>query len=142
MTLKEMRMNKNMTTTAVARAAGISQGTYSNIETGRRSTTPLMTKKIADALEISFSDVFTAINEIPRRTHRVGSWVSEIRIDKLPLVKAFKYHAKAEKINTNDTSVLKQELADFVSENITRSLLLELSERKNLLNKIQIALSE
>jgi len=141
MTLRELRIQKAVTTVDLARAAGISQGSYSNIELGRRATTAAMSKKIAEALGEDVAVVTSAIDEIPRRTLRVNSWVSAVRIDRLPLLTAFKYHVEAEKIPVDDTRLLKRALVDFVSANIARSLTMELSERDDVLRRIQAAVS-
>jgi|GEM_PF-1097730 len=139
MTLRELRIQKAVTTVDLARAAGISQGGYSNIESGRRATTAAMSKRIADALGEDVAVVTSAIHEIPRRTLLVNSWISAVRIDGLPLLRAFKYHVEAEKIPVDDTGILRRALVDFVSANIARSLTMELSERDDVLRRIQAA---
>ncbi len=142
MILKELRIKKAMTTVDLARAAGISQGSYSNIELGRRTATSVMAKKIADALGEDVPLVTSAINETPRRTFNLYSWISAIRINRLPLLKAFKYYVEAEKIPIDDISILKRELVDFVRANIALSLVEELSEREDILRRIQVAIGQ
>ena len=56
--LAYLRENRNMTQTEVARRAGISQGYYSDIESGLRCPSPDVASRIAGVLCIPESEMF------------------------------------------------------------------------------------
>lgn len=57
-TLIFSRESRNMTQTQVSRCAGISQGYYSDIESGLRCPSPEVANRIAKVLAIPQSDMF------------------------------------------------------------------------------------
>ena len=56
--LANLRESTNMTQTEISRCARISQGYYSEIESGFRCTSPCVAEKIAQVLKISQQDMF------------------------------------------------------------------------------------
>lgn len=56
--LANMRENKNFTQTQISRYATISQGYYSDIESGFRCPSPIVATKIAKVLNIREDDIF------------------------------------------------------------------------------------
>ena len=139
MNLKQIRNNKGLTASDVAFKIGISQGQYSNIERGTRSASQRIRIKIAEALDISIDIVNQAVLSQAVESYKVNSWVSGIRINGLPLLKAFGYYIETQgnaPALLNDHT-MKQELKNFIEANIGFSVLAELSENKQLLNNIR-----
>ena len=65
--------------------------------------------------------------------------MSSIRINGLPLMKAFHYYLETNEINahTLDDTKLKKKVKEFIEANIGYSVLAELSENKLLLSKMR-----
>lgn len=139
MNLKEMRKNKNITATELAGKIGISQGQYSNIERGTRNASQRTKIKIAEALDIPIDMMSQALLTQAVVSYKVNSWVSGIRINGLPLLKAFGYYieTKGNAPALLNDRMMKQELKNFIEANIGFSVLAELSENKQLLNNIR-----
>jgi transcriptional regulator with XRE-family HTH domain len=139
MNLKEIRKNKNLTATELAVKIGISQGQYSNIERGTRNASQRMRIKIAQAFDIPLEDLNQILLTHAVQSYKVNSWVSGIRINGLPLLKAFGYYieTKGNAPTLLNDHTMKQELKNFIEANIGFSVLAELSENKQLLNNIR-----
>ena len=58
MNLKEIRLNRGLTQTEVARHLGISQNTYSNYENENRNPDVGMLIKLADLFKVSIDELF------------------------------------------------------------------------------------
>ena len=58
--LKALRERSGMTGPALAEAAGIGKAHLSNIEHGRRTPSPQITKALADALKVPVSAILAA----------------------------------------------------------------------------------
>ena len=56
--LANLRESTNMTQTEISKCANISQGYYSDIESGFRCPSPCVAEKIASVLQISEQDMF------------------------------------------------------------------------------------
>lgn len=56
--LANMRENMNLTQTQISKCASISQGYYSDIESGFRCPSPIVAVKIAKVLDICEDDIF------------------------------------------------------------------------------------
>jgi transcriptional regulator with XRE-family HTH domain len=139
MDLKGIRKNKNLTAADLASRIGISQGQYSNIERGTRNASQRTRIKIAEALDLSTDTVNDALLSHAIESYKVNSWVSGIRINGLPLLKAFGYYieAKGNAPALLNDHTMKQEMKNFIEANIGFSVLAELSENKQLLNNIR-----
>ena len=139
MNLKEIRKNKNLTATELAVKIGISQGQYSNIERGTRNASQRMRTRIAQALDIPTEAMSQALLAQAVETYKVNSWVSGIRINGLPLLKAFGYYIETKGIAASLMSdhTMKQELKNFIEANIGFAVLAELSENKQLVSNIR-----
>ena len=139
MNLKEIRKNKNFTAAELAGKIGISQGQYSNIERGTRGASQRTRTKIAEALDIPVETMSQALLAQAVESYKVNSWVSGIRINGLPLLKAFGYYieTKGNAPTLLNDHTMKQELKNFIEANIGFSVLAELSENKQLLNNIR-----
>ncbi len=139
MTLIEIRKEKNLKTTDIAGKLGISQGYYSNLERGKRPFNDLLLKKTAKVLGVRLGTLRDAVKSNPADSYKLKSWMSNIRIHGLPLIKAFQYYLETNGSNVQilDDTKLKLEMRKFVEANIGFSILAELSENKNLLGHIR-----
>jgi len=139
MTLTEIRNEKHLKTVDIAARLGISQGHYSNLERGKRPFNDLLLKKTAKVLGIQLVTLREAIKSHPPDSYKLKSWMSNIRIHGLPLIKAFQYYLETNgiDIHTLDDVKLKIEMRKFVEANIGFSILAELSENKSLLMHIR-----
>ncbi len=139
MTLIEIRKEKNLKTTDLAARLGISQGYYSNLERGKRPFNDLLLKKTARVLGVRVGTLRDAVKSRPGESYKLKSWMSNIRIHGLPLIKAFQYYLETNGMNIQilDDVKLKIEMRKFVEANIGYSILAELSENKNLLSHIR-----
>ena len=123
----------------IAAQLGISQGYYSNLERGKRPFNDALIKKTAKVLGVPVSTTREAAQAHPHESHTLKSWMSSIRINGLPLIKAFHYYLETHEINaqTLDDAKLKRKMKEFIEENIGYSILAELSENKALLNHVR-----
>jgi len=139
MTLSEIRKEKHFKTVDLAARLGISQGYYSNLERGKRSFNDVLLKKIAKVLGVQLFTLREAIKSHPPDSHKLKSWMSNIRIHGLPLIKAFHYYMETNDIDAQvlDDAKLKKKMKEFVEANIGFSVLAELSENKALLNHVR-----
>ena len=141
MKLTELRKEKKWKMTELAAELGISQGHLSNIENGRRSIPQALIEKIASILGEPVEVVADAASSQQVEDTKLRSWVSKIRINGLPLSKAFIYHLETKgnrEAVLQDESLLKQELKGFVEENITYSLIAEMTENKELVPHLRM----
>jgi transcriptional regulator with XRE-family HTH domain len=138
-TLAEIRKSKQLTMVNIAVQLGISQGYYSNLERGKRPFTDVLLKRTAKILGVPVQTTREAAKLVPHESITLKSWISSIRINGLPLLKAFRYHLESQEINaqTLDDVKLKKKLKEFIEENIGYSVLAELSENKILLNHVR-----
>lgn len=138
-TLAEIRKAKQLKMVDVAVQLGISQGYYSNLERGKRPFNNALLKKATKVFGISLSTAREAAKSHPHESHSLKSWMSSIRINGLPLIKAFHYYLETHEIKaqTLDDTKLKKEMKNFIEANIGFSVLAELSENKSLLNHVR-----
>ena len=138
-TLEEIRKSKQLTMVDVAVQLGISQGYYSNLERGKRPFNDALLKKTARVLGIPLRTMREAAKALPHESHTLKSWMSSIRINGLPLIKAFHYYLETHgiKARTLDDAKLKKKMREFIEANIGFSVLTELSENKILLNHMR-----
>ncbi|MGD1044622.1 MAG: helix-turn-helix transcriptional regulator [Bacteroidota bacterium] len=138
-TLAEIRKAKQLTTVDVAVQLGISQGYYSNLERGKRPFNDALLKKTAKALNVPLRTTREAVKSHPHESHTLKSWMSFIRINGLPLIKAFHYYAETNEIEVQslDDVKFKKAIKEFIEANIGFSVLAELSENKVLVSHMR-----
>jgi transcriptional regulator with XRE-family HTH domain len=143
MTLSEIRKEKCITTVDLAAKLGISQGYYSNLERGKRLFNDGLLKRTAKLLGVPLSTIREAAHAHPPDIYKLKSWMSNIKIHGLPLIKAFHYYLETNGINiqTLDDAKLKRAMKEFIETNIGFSVLAELSENKALINHIREAVT-
>jgi transcriptional regulator with XRE-family HTH domain len=139
MTLSDIRKEKRITTVDLAAKLGISQGYYSNLERGKRLFNDNLLKRTAKLLGVPLNTLRDASQSQPPDLYRLKSWMSNIRIHGLPLIKAFQYFLETNGIDPQaiDDVKLKRIMKEFVEANIGFSVLAELSENKALINHIR-----
>ena len=139
MRLIDIRKDKNIRAADLAAKIGISQGYYSNLESGKRPFSGFLLRKIAKVLDVRLNTLQEAIKSRPADSYKLKSWMSNIRIHGLPLIKAFHYYLETNGMNVQalDDARLKAEMRKFVEANIGFSILAELSENKSLLSHIR-----
>lgn len=143
MTLTEIRKEKRFKTVDLAHRLGISQGYYSHLERGKRPFHDVLLKKTAKILGVRFVTLREAVKSRPPDSYKLKSWMSNIRIHGLPLIKAFHYYMETNNIDAQslDDAKLKMKMMEFVETNIGFSILAELSENKALLNHLREIIS-
>ena len=139
MNLSELRKTKDITMVKLAAHLGISQGYYSRLERGQRRINNELMNRIAAVL----GEPVTVIEEAARSNAvdsvKLKSWMSNIRINGLPFIRAFHYYVESKNLEAslNDDIALKKMLKDFIESNIGFSVLAEMSENKALLQHIR-----
>jgi transcriptional regulator with XRE-family HTH domain len=138
-TLAEIRKSRQLTMVDIADELGISQGYYSNLERGKRPFNDALLKKTAKALKVPLRTTREAVKSYPHESHTLNSWMSSIKINGLPLMKAFHYYLESQEIKTQtlDDAKLKRKIKEFIEANIGFSVLAELSENKALLHSVR-----
>ena len=139
MTLTEIRKQKRFKTVDLATRLGISQGYYSHLECGKRPFNDVLLKKTAKVLGVRLVTLREAVKSHPPDSYKLKSWMSNIRIHGLPLIKAFHYYMETNGIDAQalDDANLKNKMKEFVEANIGFSVLAELSENRTLLSHIR-----
>jgi transcriptional regulator with XRE-family HTH domain len=139
MTLTEIRKEKRFKTVDLATRLGITQGYYSHLERGKRPFNDVLLKKTAKALGVQLTTLREAVKSHPPDSYKLKSWMTNIKIHGLPLIKAFHYYMETNGLNVQslDDSKLKTKMKEFVEANIGFSVLAELSENRNLLNHVR-----
>ncbi len=139
MTLSEIRKEKRFRTIDLATRLGISQGYYSHLECGKRPFNGVLLKKTAKVLGVRLVTLREAVKSHSPESHKLKSWMSNIRIHGLPLIKAFHYYMETNAIDPQvlDDAKLKIKIKEFVEANIGYSVLAELSENRTLLSHIR-----
>jgi Helix-turn-helix. len=143
MTLTEIRKEKRFKTVDLAMRLGISQGYYSHLERGKKPFNDVLLKKTAKVLGVRLVTLREAVKSHPPDSYKLKSWMSNIRIHGLPLIKAFHYYMEINGINAQalDDVKLKIKMKEFIEANIGFSILAELSENKALLNHVREIIS-
>ena len=145
MNLAQIRKTKQLKTVAIAAQIGVSQGHYSNLERSRKPITTEMLTKIAKALGEPVEIVQHAIAEQPVQSHKLNSWVSNIRINGLPLTRAFAYYLESKGIvadTLGDDVKMKLELKSFIESNISYSVVAEMTENKTLIPNLKMHIAK
>jgi len=142
--LHQLRKEKKIRMVDIASRIGISQSHYSNLERGKRTMSDNLLEKVAEVLGESKGNVLSAVNSNVVESYKLRSWLTNVRINGLPFIKAFRYHLEkgASDPNAMDDATLKKELRTFIESHIGYSVLAELSEKKNLIEIIRSKLHD
>ncbi len=145
MNLTEIRKQKHITMIDLATQLGISQGHLSNLENGKRPIDQELINKIASILGEPVDTVANAAQPQKVEDTKLRSWLSSIRINGLPLSKAFTYHLEIsgnKETVLKDEAMLKQELRKFIEDNIAYSVVAEITENKNIVPTLRMYIAK
>jgi len=132
MTLYELRKSKKLTVRKVAEAMGISASYYSHLEVGRRKFSENLIAKCANALDESIELITDKVNQISDTSLLSRSWISNIRVNGVNILKAFEEDMKYESIDRTDELVNR--FASFARANIAQEITREFYNSEELLN--------
>jgi len=130
MLIKEIRRQKKLTTKAVAKRLGISQGYYSQLENGKRSFSEFQLSQLAGFLQIpekSLHSIALSVSEDSNLSHH---WISNLPIDGIPL-KSWLSHSGSISFGTMDH--FKESLILFIRDSIEKELNTEFISNPQLL---------
>jgi transcriptional regulator with XRE-family HTH domain len=125
----------------LAAQLGISQGHLSNLENGHKRVVPELLEKIASVLGETIDVVAEAARSRKVEETKLYSWLSSVRINGLPLTRAFAYYLESKGLRDQalkDEFFLKQELKCFIEDNISYSIVAEMTENKNLIPNLRM----
>jgi transcriptional regulator with XRE-family HTH domain len=134
--LREIRESKDLTSVEIARRLNISQGYYSHLERGTRKATDEMMSRLSRVLEVSSEEVKNIFEDKNPLSHIVvNNWVPKIRINDMPVFKAFREETVffVPKSHEDAEDKLKR-FIKFVEYNIGNSIEREL-ERDSILKE-------
>lgn len=137
MNLTLLRKSKGLSGRTVAGSLGISAGYYSQLESGQRAITPNLITELAKVLDEPEEIIKAKADELRRKNLTVSSWIAQMKINNLPLLKAFRYHLMAYPLDDiNSEEEVKERLIGFISRNLMESVIAELNENKDLAKNI------
>lgn len=87
--IKNIRLSKEIAASQLANKAFISQSYLSDIETGRTSPSLDKLSTICDALDISLSEFFGNVSELPVDIMRLVNGAQKLEDDELKLLSSF-----------------------------------------------------
>jgi transcriptional regulator with XRE-family HTH domain len=126
MTLIEIRKSRDLSALEVATRLDISRGYYSHLENGTRNFPDELIRPLADILEVDEDVIRESIGENERWRSVAGNWISKIKINGDPAIKAFKEEAFLQR--SNDDEILLSNFIKFVEFNIENSIREELNK--------------
>jgi len=129
MTLIKLRKSKNLSALDVADSLQISRGYYSHLENGTRNFPFELIKPVAELFGVDEKVVRESIDANERWRSISGNWISKIKINGNPAVKAFKEEAFLQR--SHDDEILLSNFIKFVEFNIGNSIREELKNDPN-----------
>jgi transcriptional regulator with XRE-family HTH domain len=139
---KNIRLEKNLSTTKLAEMIGISQSYLSHIENGRRPLSNDIRDKLANVLEVDPKIIQESVREQAADSEYLNSWLRYLRINGLPFIKAFAFYLKDNPVDFQNEEDLKRMIVKFVSENIPSSVRTELENNRTLMGNIVMRLEK
>lgn len=139
MTLIELRKGRNLSALEVATRLDISRGYYSHLENGTRNFPEELIHQVAGIFGVDEDVIKESIGENERLRTVSGNWLSKIKINSKPVIKAFKEEAFLQR--STDYEILLSNFIKFVEFNIGNSIREELKNdpmiKENLLKKLR-----
>ena len=139
MTLINLRKSRNLSAMNVATRLNISRGYYSHLENGTRNFPEELIQQVAEILEVDEDVIKESIGENERWKSIASNWISKIKINDKPAIKAFKEEAFLQR--STDDEILLSNFIKFVEYNIGNSIRDELKDdpmvKDNLLKKLR-----
>ncbi len=131
--LKKLRKNRDLTVTELAIAVGISQSYMSHLENGQRPLTEKLVADLSKALGVSPEEIRNSEREHQMESDRFNSWLANVRINRLPFVKALGYFLKDNMVQLTNEEDFKKLIVDFAYRNIATAVRSELEENPKLI---------
>ena len=132
--IRQIRKQNGLKLADLAKATGVSVGFVNHIESGRAKLPEDRIADFAKALRISNKALEDVVNSADSFIEWKKSWISQIKINGYPLLQAFAYHiASRDGFDLSDPMRVQRELINFVRDNISQSLVAELTSNNNLL---------
>ena len=138
-TLMKIRKQKGYSAQYMATQLNKSRGYYSHLENGTRNFPEELIGQVAGILEVDEDVIRESIGENERWRSVAGNWISKIKINDKPVIKAFKEDAFLQR--SNDDEILLTNFIKFIEFNIGNSIREELNsdpmKKENLLSKLK-----
>lgn len=135
MDLQIKRKEIGLTSAEAARILGISQAYLSLLENGKRKITSKLESRFIEAFNINNTEAKELSQKTNSKVKAYKSWISQIRINKEPLCKAFSRELKYFPLkDCGDESEILYRLIGFIDKNIAHSVRNELAQNANLLS--------
>ena len=137
-TLRSLRRQRNMTLAELAQRLNVTPTYIALIEKGHRKLNEQLARRMAKVLKVSARQLQATAEQAYDDSVVRKSWVSHIQINGQPLIKAFRYHLMAENkaFDPGNTDEMRDQLCQFVVENLPFSITAELADNKILVSQI------
>lgn len=137
MTLCNIRKARKLTTEDVASALNISRAHYTHLENGTRSLTEKHIVALSKVLEVSPEVIRANAEELSLNNLVPNSWLTSIKINGKPLVKAFSDDMKKSlSYSSLSEDELTERLVKFIFFHIEHSVRQELKENRKIIEFI------
>jgi transcriptional regulator with XRE-family HTH domain len=130
MLIKEIRKQKGLTTNAVAKRLGVSQGYYSQLENGKRSFSEFQLSQLAGLLEIPEKALHAIALSVTEDSAFSGHWISNLPVNGIPL-KAWLSHTGS--FSSDTIQQFQEALILSIKESIGTAMSIEFSSNPQLL---------
>jgi len=140
MEIKTIRKQKGLTTTQVATALGISQGYYSQLESGLRPFDKELLYKLAAIIKTDPAYLLSIAKRTKDNSVLSRHWLTTIPIDGIPALQAFR-RANADK-NFSSMTQLRNNLQKFLLSHLSDEITNELKYNDELVTLIDTSLKD
>jgi transcriptional regulator with XRE-family HTH domain len=138
--IKALRKQKGLTTTQVAKALGISQGYYSQLESGQRSFDKAQLDKLSAVIKIDSSHLHTIARRTKDNSMLSHHWLTSLPIDGVPALQAFR---RADLYKKGLSSIqLRNNFKKFLLLHLPDEITKELNFNKELIDLIDASLKD
>jgi len=135
MTLSQLRKNKNLTTTVVAKRLNISQGQYSHIENGTRSINDETAQKMAKLFGTDVDEVRQKSNEAMELRGTLRHWLSQVKFRGKSLVDVIVNELRYDRlVNLEESEQLIYMIAGKASDKIREEIIWDFKENPDHIN--------
>jgi len=137
-TLRSLRRQRNLTLAELAQRLNVTPTYIALIEKGHRKLNERLARRMAKVLKVSARKLQATAEQAYDDSVVRKSWVSHIQINGQPLIKAFRYHLMAENkaVDPGNADEVRDQLCEFVVENLPFSITAELAGNKKLIGQI------
>jgi len=138
--IKTLRKQKGLTTTQVAEALGISQGYYSQLESGLRSFDKEQLYKLAAILKIDQAFLHIIARRTKDNSMLSRHWLTTLPISGIPALQAFRRSGLYKK--GSSSLQLRNNFKKFLLINLPDEITIELNSNKELIELIDASLKD